>query len=56
MRLVSSCRDNDDTKVKCNCKNDRGCRRLDIVLSQVRPILCFTCLPVPSVYCGCEGN
>ena len=20
------------------------------------PILCFPCLPVPSVYCGCEGN
>jgi hypothetical protein len=23
---------------------------------QVRPILCFPCLPVPSVYCGSEGD
>jgi hypothetical protein len=24
--------------------------------AEVRPILCFPCLPVPSVYCGSEGD
>jgi hypothetical protein len=31
--------------------------RPDIEAAQgVRPILCFPCLPVPSVYCGFEGD
>ena len=37
------CWDDPATKTECNCKGDRGCRRLDVVLSQfgaVRPLLC----------------
>jgi len=33
-RTPKGCWDNDATKVDCNCNNDRGCRRLDVVLSQ----------------------
>jgi hypothetical protein len=33
-RQPKGCWDVDATKTTCNCKNDRGCRRLDIVLSQ----------------------
>ena len=33
-RQPKRCWDKDSTKTSCNCANDRGCRRLDIVLSQ----------------------
>ena len=36
-RSPKGCWDKDETKTTCNCKNDGGCRRLDIVLSQFAP-------------------
>ena len=33
-RTPKGCWDDDSSKTGCNCANDRGCRRLDVVLSQ----------------------
>jgi hypothetical protein len=33
-REPKGCWDDNSSKITCDCKNDRGCRRLDIVLSQ----------------------
>ena len=30
--------------------------RTTLADGKVRPMLCFPCLPVPSVYCGSEGD
>jgi hypothetical protein len=34
-RSPAGCWDDGSSKVGCNCQNDRGCRRLDIILSQL---------------------
>jgi alpha-galactosidase len=36
-RHPKGCWDSDSTKTECDCTNDRGCRRLDVVLSQFGP-------------------